>query len=171
MNIQIYLYWGNGTNTNTNNIQGPFHLNIPIFQYLCSSLGCDGVCQLVIEWIKNPLYGIHWISQLMPILAPIFLFPLASKKSPLINKVDIKILLSPSLSWFWLPFWFVKSHLIKIFLLSLYTLVAYLAKTLTTQIVNIQYTATTNIHANCATIRKVANVHVRCAPTIGCACK
>ena len=25
MNIQIYLCWGNGTNTNTNNIQAPFH--------------------------------------------------------------------------------------------------------------------------------------------------
>ena len=31
MNIQIYLYWVNSTNTNTNNIQGPFYSNIQIF--------------------------------------------------------------------------------------------------------------------------------------------
>ena len=38
MNIRIYLYWGNVTNTNTNNILGPFFLsNIWIFEYLCSS--------------------------------------------------------------------------------------------------------------------------------------
>ena len=34
-NIQIYLYLENGTNTNTNNIQGPF---FRIFKYLYSSL-------------------------------------------------------------------------------------------------------------------------------------
>ena len=33
MNNQIYLYWGNGTNTNTNNIQGPFYSNIQIFAH------------------------------------------------------------------------------------------------------------------------------------------
>ena len=38
MNIRIYSYWGNGTNTNTNNIQGPFYSNIRIFEYSCSSL-------------------------------------------------------------------------------------------------------------------------------------
>ena len=31
MNIRIYSYWGDGTNTNTNNIRGPFHSNIWIF--------------------------------------------------------------------------------------------------------------------------------------------
>ena len=36
MNIQIYLYWGNGTNTNK--ICRMFYLNIQIFKYLCSSL-------------------------------------------------------------------------------------------------------------------------------------
>ena len=33
MNIQIYSYWGIGTNTNTNNIWGPFYSNIQIFEY------------------------------------------------------------------------------------------------------------------------------------------
>ena len=35
MNIRIYSYWGNGTNTNTNNIWGPFYSNIWIFEYSC----------------------------------------------------------------------------------------------------------------------------------------
>ena len=38
MNIQIYLYWGKGTNTNTNIFRGQFFSNIQIFEYLCSSL-------------------------------------------------------------------------------------------------------------------------------------
>ena len=38
MHIRMYLYWKNGTNTNTHNIWGPFYLNIRIFQYSCSSL-------------------------------------------------------------------------------------------------------------------------------------
>ena len=38
MNFRIYSYWGNCTNTNTADIQGPFYLNIRIFQYPCSSL-------------------------------------------------------------------------------------------------------------------------------------
>ena len=38
MNIRIYSYWGNGTNTNRNNIRGPFYSNFWIFEYSCSSL-------------------------------------------------------------------------------------------------------------------------------------
>ena len=37
-NIRIFLYWGNCTNTNTNNILGPFYSNIRILEYLRSSL-------------------------------------------------------------------------------------------------------------------------------------
>ena len=33
MNIPIYLYWGNGTNMNMNNISGPFYSNIQLFKY------------------------------------------------------------------------------------------------------------------------------------------
>ena len=47
MNIQIYLYWRNGTNTNMNNIQGPFYLNISIFENLCSSL------QYGLRWLES----------------------------------------------------------------------------------------------------------------------
>ena len=40
MNIQICSYWGNSTNTSTNNIRGPFYSNSQILEYLCSSLLC-----------------------------------------------------------------------------------------------------------------------------------
>ena len=43
MNNRIYSYWGNGTNTNTNNIRGPFYSNIQIFKYSCSSLSAIGM--------------------------------------------------------------------------------------------------------------------------------
>ena len=34
MNIRVYLYWGNTTNTNMSNIQGPFYSNNQKFKYL-----------------------------------------------------------------------------------------------------------------------------------------
>ena len=46
MNIQIYSYWGNGMNANTNDIQEPFYLNIQIFQYFCSSHPYQRVTQM-----------------------------------------------------------------------------------------------------------------------------
>ena len=42
MNIRIYSYWGNGTNTNTNNIRGPFYLNIQIFVLITEWPGWPG---------------------------------------------------------------------------------------------------------------------------------
>ena len=37
-------------NTNTNNIRGPFHSNIRIFEYSCSSLVRKPYCHLNVVW-------------------------------------------------------------------------------------------------------------------------
>ena len=57
MNIQIYLYWGNDMNTNTNNIWGPFYLNVRIFKYLWSSLSwyIDWVFKFQLSLIVIPI--------------------------------------------------------------------------------------------------------------------
>ena len=47
MNIRIYSYWGNGTNTNTNNILGPFYSNIRIF-VLTTGLGGSARVQFTV---------------------------------------------------------------------------------------------------------------------------
>ena len=56
MNIRIYSYWGNGTNTNMNNIWGPFYSNIGIF-VLITGIQCkktSALCKLLfLEKFRN----------------------------------------------------------------------------------------------------------------------
>ena len=67
MNIRIYSYWGNGTNTNTNNIQGPFYLNIRIFKYSWSSLNCflfTGNCFTIFTVYRTLLYTLYCVKEI-----------------------------------------------------------------------------------------------------------
>ena len=66
MNIWIYSYWGNGTNTNTNNIRGLFYSNIRILEYSCSSLmgvSTSFKSQLT-NWGISTLMGVFQINKL-----------------------------------------------------------------------------------------------------------